>query len=141
MIGLFLKKVKDERGQAIVEFALSFPLFLLFISGLFLYAYWFIGAHFLQDAAYDAARKYAVTLNSDSAQKVFDIPAKRWAFAFLDKESIKITFERMEDGRVRTVATGEPVIKRFLFFSVPSIQKEAVATLEYRFRSPGSFTK
>lgn len=122
-----------------VEFAVAFPLFLMLIAGLFFIAYGHIGAYFLENATYDAARKYAVTLDRAAAEKVFDVPTRRWAFLFLDPETVRVDF-RIEGNRVRAVAIAEPRLKQFLFFSLPSLRREAMATLEYRFRNPSEFT-
>lgn len=129
----------NERGQAMIEFALAFPLFLTLIAGLFFIAYGYIGGYFLEDATYDAARKYAVTLDRAAAEKVFNVPTRRWAFLFLDPKTVRVDF-RIEGNRVRAIGTAEPRLKDFLFFSLPSLRREAMATLEYRFRNPGEFT-
>ncbi|PTQ51580.1 MAG: hypothetical protein HSCHL_1283 [Hydrogenibacillus schlegelii] len=141
MIGSFLRRFwKDERGQPIVEFALVFPVFLMFLSGLFLWAFWFTGSFILQDATYDAASKYAVEMDVSGAKQRFDFIMKKWGFLFFDLNSVRLDIYR-EGDRVRAVATGKPKIDRFLFFGVPEIRKEATATLEYRFRSPGEFNR
>lgn len=122
-----------------IEFVLAFPLFFMLIAGLFFIAYSHIGAYFLENATYDAARKYAVTLDRTAAEKVFYVPTRRWAFLFLDPTTVRVNFT-IEGNRVRAVGTAEPRLKDFLLFSLPSLRREAVATLEYRFRNPSEFT-
>jgi len=121
-----------------IEFVLAFPLFFMLIAGLFFIAYSHIGAYFLENATYDAARKYAVTLDRTAAEKVFYVPTRRWAFLFLDPATTRVSFT-IEGDHVRAVATAEPRLKHFLFFSLPTMKREAKATLEYRFRNPDEF--
>lgn len=139
MIALFLRQFrKDERGQPIVEFALVFPVFLMFIAGLFVYAWWFLGGVFLQDAAFEAARKYAVTQDTVEAEKIFRYPANRWGYVFVSPQSVRLSVSD-DRSEATAVVRGEPKIKQFLFFSVPSIEKTAKVPLEYRFREPNAF--
>lgn len=52
----FFRVVHDECGAALVEFALVFPVALLFLCGLLAYGLYFGAAHAVQQLAADAAR-------------------------------------------------------------------------------------
>lgn len=141
VIHFYLNRLwKDERGQSIVEFALIFPVILMFIAGLFVYTWWFLSSIFLQDAAFEAARKYAVTQDVTISQKMFQYPSQRWGFLFVDARTVQVSFKD-DTSTATAIVRGEPKIKRFLFFTVPTIEKTAKVPLEYRFREPDAFDK
>lgn len=71
------RRVKlDTRGNAIVEFALVAPVFLIFLMGIIAYGGYFWLAHNLQELANDSARAAVAGLTSDErttlAQNSFD---------------------------------------------------------------------
>jgi len=50
------RRLKDDRGTAVIEFALLTPVFLLLLTGMLAYGLYFGAAHALQQLAADAAR-------------------------------------------------------------------------------------
>ncbi|VXC73619.1 TadE/TadG family type IV pilus assembly protein [Sphingomonas sp. AX6] len=54
---------RDQRGAALVEFALALPLLLVLIIGILAYGQYFLVAHEVQQAANDAARATLGGLN------------------------------------------------------------------------------
>lgn len=135
----FLRKlIKKEDGQPIVEFALVIPLFLMFLSGLFIYGWWFIANIFLQDASFESARKYAVALDQSSAEGYFKYPANRWGYLFVDPNSISLNLSNDGEKAIAMVR-GESRFKHFMVFTVPTIEVKSEIPLEYRFREPNDF--
>jgi Flp pilus assembly protein TadG len=55
-VALFDRCAKDRRGSTAVEFALIFPVALVFLCGLLAYGLYFGAAHAVQQLAADAAR-------------------------------------------------------------------------------------
>lgn len=66
MKSIFLKKIKDEKGQNLVEFALILILLLALFFGIVEFARAWYRADKLKNAANIAARTYAVTKNWDN---------------------------------------------------------------------------
>lgn len=60
-----LNKIKDEKGQSLVEFALILVLLLLLLLGIVEFARGWFRADLLKGAANIAARTYAVTSDTD----------------------------------------------------------------------------
>lgn len=130
----------EEKGQVLVEFALALPLFLLFVFGIFSAGYWGLGSMFVQDAAYEAARRYAVTLDPDRAASYAMHPISRWGCVFLDPSTCRVEVDySREAGKAHARVAVEPRIKDFYIFRMPQIRREASCVLEYRFRHPEEF--
>lgn len=123
----------NESGQVLIEFVFAMIIFVAFIYGLFAVSWWGIGAAFVQEAAHDAAGKYAVTLDRQAAVDRASQHLKGWAFIFINKNTIRVDVWEEGDKAVAEVAA-EPLIKSLYLYRLPLIEKASSCTLEYRFR-------
>ena len=132
--------LKDQRGQVLVEFALALPIFLLFIYGLITLFLWGTAAIFAQDAADEAARKYAVTMDKPSAENLGKTYLGRWAYLFIapHSSSIKINTDASKK-RVITEVTVKPRIQKLFFYELNAITKTSSCVMEDVWRNPGNY--
>lgn len=132
-------KYRDwRRGSFLLEFAVAFALFLAFAMGLVSVGMWGIGGFFVQNAAYEAARTYAVTADPVKAREMAQDRIGRWGFAFLDPSTVRVSV-RQEDYKAVIMVSAEPRVKRLYVYEMPEIRREASCAMEYRFRNPGEF--
>lgn len=59
----------DERGNVMIEFAICFLIFMLFVSGITMTSFWGIGNAYIREAAFEAARSYAVYEDAERAKE------------------------------------------------------------------------
>ncbi len=59
----------DERGNVMFEFAVCFLIFMLFVSGITMTSFWGIGNAYIREAAFEAARSYAVHEDAERAKE------------------------------------------------------------------------
>lgn len=130
---------KGERGSTLVEFAFAIVVFFAFLFGLFGVTLWGTAAFFIQDAAYEAAREYAVTLDADAARQAAMIPLGRWAYPFIDPGSVSVEIGREGENAV-AVVRAKPRVQSLYLYQMPELARKASCTLEYRFRNPGEFS-
>lgn len=133
-----LRPFRSSGGSVLVEFALSFLLYVAFLYGLIALAMWGIGGSIVQDVANEAARKYAVTADPAAAQRLARTYLGRWAYVFVDPSSVQVTVSRSGDA-AHAVVTAQPRIQKAFFYAMPALKREASCTMEYRFRRPGEF--
>lgn len=130
----------NEKGQSMVEFALTIIPFLCFIFGLIACSMWGTAAFLAHEASHEAARKYAVTLEENKAQALGKTYLKRWGYIFIEPNNVDINLQQNNDGKtVQAEAVVRPRIKTILLFSVPKISRTSKATLEDVFRNPGNY--
>ena len=61
--------MRDERGQAVVEYAIMFPILLLVTLGIIQLSHLFVARHVVEYAAFCAARAMLVEEDSDAAEE------------------------------------------------------------------------
>lgn len=127
-----------ERGSLMVEFALCLVVFFAFITGLFVASYWGIGAAFLQEAAHEAAQKYAVTMDAQAAENRARAVLGKWGYAFVDPGTVSVSVWKDGD-RARAAVSAAPRVKKLYLYEVKRIAKESSCTFEYRFRNPEEY--
>ena len=132
--------LKDQRGQVLVELALALPIFLLFIYGLITLFLWGTAAIFAQDAADEAARKYAVTMNKSSAENLGKTYLGRWAYLFVvpDSTSIGVKTDVSKKRAIAEVAV-KPRIQKLYFYELNTITKTSSCVMEDVWRNPGNY--
>lgn len=134
-----LKVIKDSKGQVLVEFGLTFLLFLSFLFMLFAIAWWGMASHATQESAHIAARKYAVTEDQDKAIKdaiEYLMPYKIFV------QSPQISVSKNADGeRADATVTTCPTLNRIYVFTMDKITKTSSAMLEDYIRNPGDYEK
>lgn len=134
VINIF-KYIKNNKGQSMVEFALTIIPFLAFIFGLIACSLWGVAAFLTQETSHEVARKYAVTLEEDKAKTLGETYLKRWGYIFIEPNDIDINLQRNADGKtVQAKVVAKPRIKTIFIFSVPEISRTSKATMEDRFR-------
>lgn len=130
---------EKERGATLIEFAFAFIIFSTFLFGFIGITMWGIGGHFVQDAAHEAVRKYSVTLDRQSAENVATSILGKWAYIFIEPDTVVIQLRHDTEKAYGTV-TAVPKIKRLYLFNMPELRRESSCTLEYRFRNPGEYS-
>lgn len=130
--------IKNQKGQALIEFALCIIVFCLFVFGLFTVTMWGAASYFTQEISHEVARKYAVTENSTDAIKRGQLYMGKMAYMFIDTSSVDIQVDKRGTVAVANV-TAEPKIKKYLVFYSSSISKTSEATLEHYIRNPEEY--
>lgn len=95
--GLFLRfrhAPADQRGVSAIEFAIVFPLFLLIVLGILVYAIYFGVAHSVQQLAAEAARASVAGIS----------PAERTSLAELHVQAALRNYPLLEPRSLKTVA-------------------------------------
>ncbi|MCL6560171.1 MAG: hypothetical protein K6U74_15535 [Firmicutes bacterium] len=114
-------------------------MWLLFISGLFSVTMWGMGAAFVREASFEAAREYAVYVEeSRAADSAMNIVNK--GFLFLDTKTAQVDVGRDGDYAVAGVSVKPRITNMFGFFKLQELRREARCVMEYRFRNPGEFS-
>lgn len=126
--------LESERGATLIEFVFAMIIFLAFIYGLFAVSWWGIGAEFVQEAAHEAAGKYAVTLDEQAAVSRATQILRSWAFLFINKNTIQVDVWKDGDKAVAEVSA-EPIVTDLYLYKLPLIKKDSACTLECRFRN------
>ena len=132
-------RFKGEGGSTLIEFAFAFIVFFAFLFGLLGVTLWGIGGFFVQEAAYEAAREYAVTLDEGAARELGGSVLKRWAYLFIVPGSVSVEVRREGDKAVAEVRA-KPRVQRLYLYQMPELTRRASCTLEYRFRHPEEFS-
>jgi len=125
--------VKNQRGQAMVEFALCIMIFFAFTYGLITMALWTTVGYWTQETAHEVARKYAVHDNKNAAIESGHQKANILNILhFITDVEIEVSAPgRPRHGDVATATvTTVPSIKKLFIFSMPTITREAEAMLE-----------
>lgn len=128
--------LKNQKGQAIIEFSISIIILFLFCFGLIGTTYWGTASFIAQEIAHEAARKYAVTENKERAEAFGKFCADRWGYIFIKDTQISLA----KDGDKATATiTVTPRIDDFFAFKMPTISKYSQATFEHYIRHPEAY--
>ncbi|OIQ59765.1 hypothetical protein MOTE_10210 [Moorella thermoacetica] len=130
-------RFRDRRGGVLVEFAFAFLIFWAFLAGLFITSFWGIGGAFAQEAAFEAARKYAVVADAGQAAALAKSIMGKWAYVFFDPASVQVSVWG-EGDRAKAEVTAVPRVSVWPF-KAGVIRREASCSMEYRFRHPQEF--
>ncbi|MDN5375135.1 MAG: hypothetical protein PWQ39_175 [Thermacetogenium sp.] len=125
-------KLASESGQVLIEFVFAVIIFAAFIYGLFAVSWWGIGAVFVQEAAHEAAGKYAVTLD-EQASVNRAVQTLSLARIFLKKDTVRVAVWKEGDQAAARVSA-EPLVSSLYLYRLPLIEKTSSCTLECRFR-------
>jgi Flp pilus assembly protein TadG len=131
--------LKDEKGQALIEFTFAFLLLCMLIFGLIGVAFWGTGSFFAQEVARDAARKYAVTMNGTTAKEQGQKYLNKYAYIFIKPGKSTIRVWRKGTNAYSEV-TVIPRIQDLYVYKMKSITKESSCTMEHVFREPGKYS-
>jgi Flp pilus assembly protein TadG len=130
----------DEKGQVLVEFVFCIIIFALFIFGLIGVTTWGAASYFAQEAAHEAARKYAVTYDKSKAEKMGLDVLNKWAYIFIDTSSSSVDVAARGTKAVSTVVVKPKESMQKLFvFTMPKITKTSEATFEHYIRNPNDY--
>lgn len=115
---------ENEKGQAIVEFALILPILIMLILGMIEFGWLLNGKITLNSAAREGAREMAVTQNRANAIKRVDDAIKGSGL-----ENIVVTFndDNIKDTIVTVNAKLEPIIR--LWIKEDMVDMESVAIM------------
>jgi uncharacterized protein (UPF0333 family) len=122
------KFIKNEKGQALIEFALLLPMLLLLVLGMIEYG-WLLNAKITLNSAAREGVRLAIVLNVTDAElkdKVYDEITKSIAGSGLTviKEDITIdkdyrSIDSVDDLIVKVKGTVQPIIGLFVHEAVP----------------------
>lgn len=135
---MMAKGFKNELGSTLIEFAFSMIIFMSFTYGLFAVSWWGIGAEFVQQAAHEAATKYAVTIDDSAAEQRAVQCLGKWAYLFIKPGSVEVDVWKEGDA-AHALISAEPTITKLYLYSLPRIEKTSSCIFEYRFRNPEKF--
>lgn len=131
---------KNHRGQALPEFALTLPLFLMFVFALIALGWWGAASHCAQESAHAASRKYAVTEDEEKAiaeaQKYFDVYQ-----VFIKTSNVSLSKNQQEAKAIVTInPTLNGLFKGYLgFIKIDKIEKTSTTVLEDYIRNPEEY--
>ncbi|MGN0383442.1 MAG: TadE/TadG family type IV pilus assembly protein [Eubacterium sp.] len=107
---MFWKKIKKEEGQAMVEFAMVLPIFLLVLCGIIDFGWLFFNQLSLNNACREAARVSVVEEESNredvARNKIIDYMASMG----YDEEDIDVDVTTTSEGNVVVEAEADMVI-------------------------------
>lgn len=129
----------DQNGQSMVEFGLTFGLFMAFIYGLLGIGLWGTSSMLVQEAAHSAARCYAGTGDSARAAEEARLFIGCWAFPFIENHTLSI---EESGGRCTVIIMASPreSIRQLWVFHEGAINRESQATMDYALRYQYQFT-
>ena len=104
----------DEKGQVLVEFVFCIIIFALFIFGLIGVTTWGAASYFAQEAAHEAARKYAVTYDKSKAEKMGLDVLNKWAYIFIDTSSSSVDVATRDKGGIYRCSEAKGIKKLFV---------------------------
>ena len=138
--------LKEEDGQAMVEFALTITIYLIFVLGLISIIWWITSAFFAQQMAHESARKYAVTQNKTEAEQLGKTYLSTWANAFIYVSETKVVVEKQDDTIAKSIVTVKPRFPVISFFgyggyNVGTISREAHSFFTDFIRKPDKYRK
>ena len=134
-------KNKKEEGQALVEFALILPIFLLLVVAIIDFGWIFYNTSRMTNAAREAARIIAVDEAADIGSLKSSVRSNLTESIYVG-DSVTVTIERKENG-----GDGYPVAKAYvsgrlkpltglLGDSFQNISANAYMRLEYKYTAP-----
>lgn len=130
---LVRRTLKDDKGQAMVEFGLTIGVFLLFCYGLLAIGLWATTAFIAQEAAHSVAREYAGTGDQSVAIREGNNFLNHWAYPFAKSHTITIDTDGDVCTATVTVVPKDGIRKMFVL-EMPSMTKESSATMAYALR-------
>lgn len=131
--------LQDEKGAVLIEFVFAMIIFCAFMYGLIAVSLWGIGSSFVQEAAHDAAQKYAVVLDGQETNNYIQSRLGQWAYVFVKPNSIRVNVWH-NDKTAYAEVSAVPRISRLYVYDLPQILRTSQCTLEYRFRHPQEFS-
>lgn len=122
-----------DQGQSLVEFGLTFGIFVAFLYGLLGAGLWGASSFLVQEAAHAAARCYAGTGDAGKASEEADIFMTHWAYPLIKDHFVSISEEQ---GTCHIIITAFPreSIQQLFIFQEDSICRESKATMDYAIR-------
>lgn len=135
---MFRSVLQNNTGAVLIEFVFALLIFAAFMYGLFVISWWGIGAEFLQQAAHDAAGKYATVMDDSVAKQEVANCLGRWAYLFIQPGSVSVDVWG-EGDTAHAEVSAKPKFTKLYFYSLPLIEKTSSCTFEYRFRHQGEF--
>jgi Flp pilus assembly protein TadG len=127
--------LKNQRGQALVEFAIAIIILFLFVFGLMGATLWGTASFLAQEIAHETAREYAVSNDKARAINTGRSYMNQWGYIFVDPHSIRIAVDSAGD-KATAVITVNPRIQKLFIFEMPDISKYSEATFEHYIRNP-----
>jgi Flp pilus assembly protein TadG len=90
----------DDRGTAVIEFAILTPVFLLMLTGMLAYGIYFGAAHALQQLAADAARTAIAGINAAEGRLLVETYLRRNAgdYMLIDYDKLDFSLRVPEAG-------------------------------------------
>lgn len=129
----------DEKGQMFVEFALCLPIFLILSFAIISVSFWGLGHAYVREAAFEAARHYSVTANTDRAES---LARKTFTSSggelFIEPGSLKVNVYR-EGVQAVAEVTATPRLKTLGVDNVDKLYKKATCNMENRYRNPRDY--
>ena len=111
-------RIKNQKGQAIIEFSISIIILFLFCFALIGSTYWGAASFLTQEIAHETARKYAVTENKERAETFGKTYMDRWGYIFIKDTQISIA---SEGDKATAVVTATPRISDLFVFRMPAM--------------------
>lgn len=135
--------LKNQRGQTLVEFAISIIILFLFVFGLMGATMWGTASFLAQEIAHETAREYAVSYDKNRAINTGKTYIGRWGYIFIAPGSTQISVDGdpIFDSKATAVITVKPRIQKLFVFTMPSISKYSQATFEHYLRKPDLYAK
>lgn len=136
------KILRNEDGQQMIEFALVFPVFLLFVFFLFASCMWGIASFFAHDVAIDTASFYATRAPEEGQEIAQKEKAKlnKWAGAFIVTQNTSVTVSQNSSVATATV-TVTPKFKAPFGITTPTIKRTSQCVLEKHNSNPSLFSQ
>lgn len=132
--------LKNQKGQALVEFSIAIVILFLFIFGLISTTLWGTASFLAQEIAHEVAREYAVSNDMNRAISTGQSYMNRWGYIFIDPQSIQITVSR-EGNKATALIHVEPRIQKLFVFKMHRISKYSQATFEHYIRESGQYVQ
>lgn len=100
MVPRSLDRTGDDRGTAVIEFAILTPVFLLMLTGMLAYGIYFGAAHALQQLAADAARTAIAGINAAEGRLLVEAYLQRNAgdYMLIDYQKLDFLLKVPEPG-------------------------------------------
>ena len=126
--------LKNQRVQALVEFAIAIILICIFIFGLITATLWGAASFLAQEIAHETAREYAVSDDETRAVNTGRNLINRFSI-FIIPGATQVTVGQIEnENKTTATVTVQPRIQKLFVFSLPSITRDSQATLEHYIR-------
>ena len=128
-----LKKRKKESGQAVVEFAIVLPLFLLLVMGIIDFGWLFYNYISVENAARNAARIACVEYTECCYDQTLNLPATKNTFLLTE-------CQESYDEDTATITSQENDVIKTVKHSLPVSVKNAKVTINYTYDTQRKLT-